>query len=435
MIRQIKYLTIALYSIMALLGALGVGKSLVHRKLANTFDYSPERIEPSNLAYPWRAIGAIPGGDVLSNCTATLVAEDLILTVRHCVQDKDKIVLAGKAFNFYPGLQRGNAVIGGIQGFPIHWGGPDRAGDWALLALNKPIGQRLGYFGVDHRGTRLSSFEGTLPSSGSGIEASLCSETSEPYSFTSLIEKILDPATKGLPRVCLAGYSSDLGDGVMSLARECSFLGSQDGQWVHDCASTVGSSGAPLFYREQNSYYLSAMNWGEMRLADGKSRVGVEFQSSTFNFAQKPDAFFESIRYYRNNPRGKAFLFFQKSGGQPLETHELGAEAFLSERAELDDCGKQALASLSGSGLLDSTLNWRPDVAEKIADIKRFSLIEGQPREAGHLFVYTDSGRVYLGLISHWNQKEKSDASRIDIADGSCRLKEAAVMRYLNSKK
>lgn len=100
---------------------------------------------------PWSAIGKLKASSGRSNCTAQLVARDMILTNAHCVVAKGKI-LNKESFSFLPLYRKGKAI--GQAKVIQFWVGTleplvRREEDWALLKLSKPLGDKLGWFGLE----------------------------------------------------------------------------------------------------------------------------------------------------------------------------------------------------------------------------------------------------------------------------------------------
>lgn len=113
-------------------------------------------------AYPYSTIGRIDwvlaDGRSLGYCTGTLIGRDLVLTNSHCLihpqtdrvinpeqyaQGRDKIV-------FKPNLIRGEApAVAEVVTFEYGWGNNpgQAAADWAILKLDRPLGDEFGYLG------------------------------------------------------------------------------------------------------------------------------------------------------------------------------------------------------------------------------------------------------------------------------------------------
>lgn len=108
-------------------------------------------------AYPYSAIGRLNAAGE-GFCTATLVGPDLVLTAAHCLWDR----IRGRwrpvdDVHFVAGYQRSTWLAHGravkvIMDRPRTAPGKDHIGqaadDWALVRLDTPIGERVGWLGM-----------------------------------------------------------------------------------------------------------------------------------------------------------------------------------------------------------------------------------------------------------------------------------------------
>ncbi|MGD9737944.1 MAG: serine protease [Bauldia sp.] len=185
-----------------------------------------DRVTMDTTQFPWSVIGMLVG-ETTGSCTATLVADDVILTAAHCIEG-ERGVDARAEFQaaFTPdGFYARANVIAYLQS-------PDRvreltsgqepAGtDWALLRIDQPLGAKLGHVGV--RPLLATYGEGALT---------------------------LD--------LFQAGYSWDTGANLSGNIG-CRFTVLEDGNRVlHTCDTTHGDSGSPFMVRDGDQYFVLA---------------------------------------------------------------------------------------------------------------------------------------------------------------------------------
>jgi len=181
-----------------------------------------DRVLFETASEPWMAVGWIEpaaGGF----CTATLVAESVVVTAAHCIEFGGTIAAAG---TFLAGFDRsGGPLSAGIEAYVVS----DRRSaflespshnDWVLLRLDRPIGRELGYVAG-----------ATLKAAGGDWR-----------SF----------------ELFQAGYSWDTDD-YLSGHLGCRILAVRgDGAIEHDCDTTHGDSGSPLMVVVDGDYRIIA---------------------------------------------------------------------------------------------------------------------------------------------------------------------------------
>lgn len=215
-----------------------------------------KRGKVTSTKYPWSTIGRLdlPSGGL---CTASLVGPDLILTNAHCVIDKVKQKLVEGNIVFRPNFTDGASTYS--SGITRAWWGSNtpsasgsKPGDWAILRLEKRLGDTLGWLG-----TRV------LP----------------------------DPRIASLYAV---GYSGDF-DNASSASWEtgCTITSgiTSFGLFPHNCSNSRGASGSPMFIFEKELPYVIAMHTSEF-LYDGDSTyLEIPFSADKANLALSSDAF------------------------------------------------------------------------------------------------------------------------------------------------
>jgi protease YdgD len=183
--------------------------------------------------YPWRTIGMITG---CGSCTGTPVGRDLVLTAAHCVMDNATKALNKKRSYFCPNYKGGKykdrAWISHVW-----WGTNDASHhpgqDWAILQLDKPLGDQYGWLPVRYTDCR---------------------------SFPAVIT--------------VAGYSYDFDHGRTASIHANGHTRRRlpdDNLIHHDCANTRGASGGPVLAMYNGVLTIVGINVGEGRQGREKS--------------------------------------------------------------------------------------------------------------------------------------------------------------------
>lgn len=180
--------------------------------------------------FPWSVIGRITF-ETGSQCTASLVAPNVLATAAHCVSDGGRIRAAGQFVtgDDLPGGPRRARVVDVL--LDSGWdeeqfsAGDDLDGtDWALLRIDAPLGDELGYLHplalVDTRGE----------------------------------------ARARQVELRQAGYSWDTGNNL-SGNESCRILAAvNDNTMSHDCDTTRGDSGSPFMIEEDGRWHVVAVD-------------------------------------------------------------------------------------------------------------------------------------------------------------------------------
>jgi len=183
-------------------------------------------------AYPWGAIGRL-NMEENGFCTAALIGPDVGLTAAHCLwQKKRQKWMPPHRVHFLAGYRRGewidHATVKSFHISPSYDPQNRKAAshiqhDWAVLRLNRPIGDKVGSL--------------ALSTGGYGGQ----------------------PLTQ-------AGYSQDKAH-ILSVNEQCRVLGGERAYTLlyHYCDTVSGDSGSPLFYRVAGIPYISHIHVATVR--------------------------------------------------------------------------------------------------------------------------------------------------------------------------
>ncbi len=231
---------------------------------------------------PYSRIAYVDGG---STCTGTLVGRNLLLTAVHCFDDllffhKDGRITFTREVPIRMGCglnmackESATATEAWI-GTEEHWA--DRGNDWAILKLDRNLGDTYGFFDV--------------------------------------VPETPDPGTT----VLLAGFSADIKDTLgMTVAEPCQVQGVEldSGIFLHDCDSARGSSGSSILRCDPaGGCVIAGLHVAERRGASEQSLYVEEYTDGYANVAVRPLAFHAELMRLRA-------LF---PDGSPLEAKALG---------------------------------------------------------------------------------------------------------------
>ena len=185
-----------------------------------------DRVLMDTGAFPWSVIGYVTF-DEGGTCTASLVADRVVVTAAHCISEDGRILADGE-------FQTGEDLPGGPRTARVvdflldpRWNeevfssGDTRDGtDWALLRLDRALGEELGHLGV--------------------LDLDRASQREQ----------------RG--RLWQAGYSWDTGTNL-SGDPDCRILEfHRDNTMSHDCDTTRGDSGSPFMMRQGDEWRVVA---------------------------------------------------------------------------------------------------------------------------------------------------------------------------------
>lgn len=180
-----------------------------------------ERVDVTQ--FPWRAVGELHL-DTGEGCTATLIGRDVAITAAHCIHTDHGVNAAGR-FTTAPGVPGGplEARVIAYQvdprfNYQRFTTSDDIDGlDWALLRLDQPLGERLGFAGVQNL-------------------------TAQPRAQVLAVD------------LYQAGYAWDTGELLTGHLR-CHIVDfHRDNTFMHECDTTRGDSGSSFMVRNGAGY-------------------------------------------------------------------------------------------------------------------------------------------------------------------------------------
>lgn len=187
-----------------------------------------DRLAVEAAQYPWSAMGRLNNG-VGGHCSGILVGPRLLATAAHCLWNpRTRAPIPVTSLTFVAGYDRGQYLkaskVARMHPSP-GWnlatnnagaGLAGRADDWALLELEDPLGEAVGWVGL-----------GADPQPGQ--------------------------------RVTAAGYGKDKAHVPMAHLG-CSVLERRGGVFVTDCDAVQGDSGGPVLFWQGGTPMLAALN-------------------------------------------------------------------------------------------------------------------------------------------------------------------------------
>lgn len=223
-----------------------------------------DRVAMRSTFYPWSTIGRLvsPAGEnMIDTCTGSLVAPDVVLTNAHCIINSETHQPKAQT-RFMPNLIDGRVqdeadvanVIDFIRGTDFRDDNSvPQPEDWAFLKLDKPIGEKYGTLAWR-----------SLP-------------------MSSLVADFQQ-------RLILPGYSADFPPGnpgrTAGVHMGCSILGEVEGNIIHDCDTTGGSSGGPILASIDGEFRIVALNSAE-RIEEETVENGDRVRRGIVNYGIK----------------------------------------------------------------------------------------------------------------------------------------------------
>lgn len=240
-----------------------IRKNLPARALPQNNVTSFHRRAVDSTLKPWQSIGRVNIGG-RAHCSGTLVAEDVVLTAAHCVystRDQKMVVpgivhfVAGYSKGEYLGHSKVKSYIVG-DGYRGEEGASrsNLAHDWALLSLEKPLGETLGFL--------------TVPTGWFDQPEATALPRPMPDSKPRNLEITADITT--------AGYPGDRKH-VLSLEEDCNIITTANSGRIlfTSCIALRGDSGGPILQKTDDDWNIIGVQTSALKAGNKISGVGI----------------------------------------------------------------------------------------------------------------------------------------------------------------
>lgn len=268
--------------LLSLFAACGAQEQVQISSEAGKFSLSPQTEIKEIQKYQQKVVKIIakefPNSTEMKVCSGSLVAANLVLTAAHCVLkfiswdvslkkyvNNGHLMVHGRYFQSNAHQQRMD-IASRVVNVTVSHEIPsqfarvrDYAQDWALLELEVPLGQTLGWFGV----------------------------------WPLAVD---DPKSK--QNLELLGYPSEINNGKKLVSSTNCKIRSRpylDLLLYHDCSSSIGVSGGPLLTVINDQHYIVGINVAETFKGEEES-YQLEGEVVLANVAVSPYAFLSELK-------------------------------------------------------------------------------------------------------------------------------------------